>query len=137
MQLKFIYKIAFIWIFSLLSLSTFAQTNSIIEAPQLLQLIKENKAPLIVDVRTFEEFTQGHIKRSINIPFDTLTQDSSSLDKYKNKEIIIYCRSGRRADVVFQSLAPRGFKKLIDLKGHMILWTKLGYPLQRGTNKNQ
>ena len=137
MQLKFIYKIALIWIFSILSFSTFAQNSSIIEPPQLLQLIKEKKAPLILDVRTFDEFTTGHIPGAINIPFSILVQDSSSLDKYKNKEIIIYCLSGRRADVVYQSLVPRGFDKLIDLKGHIRLWSELGYPLQRGVNENQ
>ncbi|HIP76306.1 MAG TPA: rhodanese-like domain-containing protein [Psychromonas hadalis] len=137
MQFKFIYKIVVIWIFSLLSFSTFAQAISRIEAPQLLQLIKNKEAPLILDVRTFEEFTAGHVQGAINIPFDILSQDSSSLEKYKHKEIIVYCRSGRRASVVYQALVPLGFDKLIDLNGHMIQWEKLGYPLQKGINKNQ
>jgi rhodanese-related sulfurtransferase len=53
---------------------------------------------LIVDVRTKEEFNEGHIKGSVNIPLNTLKQEIPQLKK-KNKTIVTVCRSGTRSGV--------------------------------------
>ena len=116
-------------ILTLVLFSTFAQANSkTIEPQAVLQLIQKQQAPLILDVRSAEEFAQGHIPGAINISYQSLPQNQQ-LNAYKEQDIVIYCRSGRRAQIASKVLQDKGFKQLIDLKGHMIAWQKLHYPL--------
>ena len=86
---------------------------------------------MIVDVRTAEEFNSGHVKGAVNMPYEQLAENSDLLNEYKQTHIVFYCRSGRRASIVYQALEKRGFAKMTDLKGHMIYWTQKNYPLQR------
>lgn len=53
----------------------------------------ENSKIRIVDVRTEEEYREGHIKNSINIPVDAIDE----IDLSKDIEIVVYCRSGSRS----------------------------------------
>jgi len=101
-----------------------------ITAPTLLKLIEKQKAPLILDVRSTQEYQQGHIQGAINIPYDQLQHNSAQLNQYKNHPIVVYCRSGRRAQIAYQVLQQQGFTQLIDLKGHINLWHQYQYPLQ-------
>lgn len=116
-------------IIMLLLFSTFAQANVMTIEPQaLIELIDKQQTPLILDVRTATEFKQGHIQGAINIPYDKLAKNKQ-LSLYKNQHIVLYCRSGRRAQIAAQILQNRGFENLIDLNGHMISWQKGQYPL--------
>jgi phage shock protein E len=100
-----------------------------ISPQQLLELIEQQQAPTILDVRSDKEFQQGHIQGAINISYEQLETKSSLLNDHKNQPIIIYCRSGRRAQVAYNTLKAKGFTQFIDLQGHIILWKKLQYPL--------
>ena len=116
-------------ILTLVLFSTFAQANiKTIEPQTVLKLIETQQAPLILDVRSAEEFYQGHIPGAINISYELLPENQQ-LNAYKKQDIIIYCRSGRRAQIASQVLQKNGFKQLIDLNGHMIAWQQLHYPL--------
>ena len=109
--------------------STFAQANiKTIEPQTVLKLIETQQAPLILDVRSVEEFYQGHIPGAINISYELLPENQQ-LNAYKEQDIVIYCRSGRRAQIASQVLQEKGFKQLISLNGHMIAWQQLHYPL--------
>lgn len=115
---------------ALLLFSAFSQANiQQIEPQVLLKLIQDQQAPLILDVRSKEEFQQGHIQGAINISYDRLENENVLLNAHKNNTIIVYCRSGRRAQVAYQILHKKGFKQLVDLKGHIILWQQRQYPL--------
>ncbi|MEA1982836.1 MAG: rhodanese-like domain-containing protein, partial [Campylobacterota bacterium] len=65
----------------------------------------ENGA-LIVDVRTVEEFKSRHIQNAINIPVQKLDKLYSSLPK--DREIIVYCRSGSRSSMAAGYLRKKG-----------------------------
>jgi rhodanese-related sulfurtransferase len=116
-------------ILTLVLFSSFAQANNSSIGPEkVLQLIQNKQAPLILDVRSAQEFAQGHIPGAINIAYQLLP-DSPQLNAYKDQDIVIYCRSGRRAQIASQILQKKGFERLIDLRGSMIAWQKLNYPL--------
>ena len=61
----------------------------------------------ILDVRTKEEFEDGHISSAINIPLDELRQNLYKLDK--SKEIIVHCRTGLRSYIACRILTQNGF----------------------------
>lgn len=74
----------------------------------LEQVLSENNY-VIVDVRTKDEYDSGHIVGAINIPYDEI-DDSVSLDK--DKTIMVYCRSGQRSSVAYNTLKDLGYEVL-------------------------
>ncbi len=86
--------------------------------------IKAKKNVLILDVRTPEEFSQGHIEGAINIPVQEIEKMIGELNKYKKYEIIVYCRSGSRSRKASEILIKHGFRNVYNLKGGFIEWNK-------------
>ncbi|MCB0569221.1 MAG: rhodanese-like domain-containing protein [Phaeodactylibacter sp.] len=79
----------------------------------------------LVDVRTPQEFSDGHIKGAVNINFydDNFTQQlEQALDK--SQPVMIYCRSGKRSGKAAQRMASLGFQEVYDLKGGYLAWPK-------------
>lgn len=68
--------------------------------------IMEDNEYIIVDVRTEEEYEELHIKDSINIPYDEIDND---VDLDKSKIIFVYCKSGRRSEIAFNTLIDLGY----------------------------
>ncbi len=60
----------------------------------------------IIDVRTKTEYEESHIKNSINIPYDTI-DENTKLDK--NKTIMVYCKSGKRSSIAYSKLKDLGY----------------------------
>ncbi|WP_462157516.1 rhodanese-like domain-containing protein [Pseudoalteromonas sp. GB56] len=81
----------------------------------------------LLDVRSSEEYQQGHIKGAINISFDVISEHAAKLDK--DQPIVVYCRSGRRAGIAIETLQQLGFTKLYHLEGDMMGWTEKDLPV--------
>jgi phage shock protein E len=67
--------------------------------------------PLLIDVRSNDEFMAGHLPLSINIPFDKIESITSFSDD-KSQVILLYCRSGRRAEIAEQTLRRLGYNNI-------------------------
>lgn len=102
-----------------------AQVTDIPQA-ELVQRINSNQAGLILDVRSPEEYAEGHIPGAINIPHDQLNFRHAEIAAYKDKDIVLYCRSGRRVGIAAGTLQAAGFKKLLHLVGDMGGWVSNG-----------
>ena len=86
---------------------------------------------VVLDVRTAEEFEEGHIKGAILIDqnkSDFIEQVKQQLPK--EKTIAIYCRSGRRSANAAERLAKEGYKP-VNLKGGILEWTKENMPVTK------
>lgn len=81
---------------------------------------------ILVDVRTPEEFSTGHIAEALNIPLQSLPNRLSELPN--DQPIIVYCRSGNRSAQATQILLDAGYTQVYDLGG-ILNWTAQGYPL--------
>jgi len=97
-----------------------------ISPAQVRELLKSQAPPVIIDVRTPEEFTGelGHIAGARLIPLPILSDSLLALSALKDNTLIIVCRSGRRSAIAAEMLAKEGFKDINNLKGGMISWTK-------------
>ena len=84
---------------------------------------------ILLDVRTVKEYQSGHIKNSINIPHDQLILNVNVLDQYKNQPIVVFCRSGRRAQLVIDTLIENKFNQIVDLEGDILAWKTSGFPV--------
>lgn len=87
-----------------------------IDVDQLDKVI-EKQNPVIIDLRTPLEFQHGHIAGAINIPIEALRTDRSAMDAYKNKPLLLYCRTIKKTDLALWLLEGRGFKTIYALKG--------------------
>lgn len=82
----------------------------------------KEKNAIILDVRTPEEFENGHIRGAINLNVDTLREKLDQLDK--NRTYIIYCQVGLRGYLANRILRNKGFH-VVNLNGGYNLWTKV------------
>lgn len=80
-------------------------------------MISENSDFIILDVRTEEEYNEGHIPDSILIPYTELEEKASSLLPDKSATILVYCRSGRRSNIAAETLFDLGYKNIYDFGG--------------------
>ena len=78
---------------------------------------------LFLDVRTSQEFKyEGSIKNALLIPVNDL-EKITMLEAYKSKNIIVYCRSGRRSKMATKLLKKKNFN-VTNLEGGFIAWRK-------------
>jgi phage shock protein E len=88
---------------------------------------------VLIDVRTPEEYAAGHIPGAVNIPYDMLPTRLHELEGHQGDEVVVYCRTGRRAKIAETVLTEAGFLNVRDLEGHMVAWTAADYPLSDPT----
>lgn len=91
---------------------------------ELVQRMKEPKPPVLLDVRTPEEYAAGHIDGALNIPHDQLEKRLAELPADRSAEIVVYCRSGKRAGTAEKILIEKGYTNVKDLAGHWLKWSE-------------
>ncbi|MFX0555356.1 rhodanese-like domain-containing protein [Maribacter sp. CXY002] len=79
---------------------------------------------ILVDVRTPEEFEQGHLDNALNINWFDPEFDKKFSDVDKDKTIYVYCKVGGRSAKAQQKLTSLGFKNVINLEGGYDAWVK-------------
>ncbi len=99
-------------------------------AKEAKKFIKDRN-PLILDVRTPQEYKSGHIKNSKLIPIQVLQSQLKQLDIYKNGPVLIYCATGNRSTVASKILIDSGFKEIMNLKRGIVGWHKKKLPIIR------
>jgi phage shock protein E len=72
----------------------------------------EKNIDLVLDVRTVDEWNAGHGTSAKNIPVDELSTRVAELSEYKNKNVVVVCRSGARAGMAIEVLKRAGFTNL-------------------------
>jgi rhodanese-related sulfurtransferase len=100
-----------------------------LNAKQFYEMMQKEKDVIILDVRTPQEYREGHISNAINIPVQILGQQLNKLNNFKDKKILVYCRSGHRSAIASQILDRAGFKNVYNLKGGLFEWKASGLQL--------
>ena len=78
---------------------------------------KEKENYMIVDVRSPEEYAAGHINFAINMPIDTFKDNLSRIEDWKDKNVIVYCNSGKKSGEAADILVSNGFTKVFNGEG--------------------
>ena len=73
--------------------------------------------PIVVDVRSLEEYNEGHIPNAISVPLETIENEAETKLKNKDDLILVYCRSGRRSREAALRLIEKGYTNVIDFGG--------------------
>jgi len=90
-----------------------------IDAKTAITLLENDDNVSLLDVRTIEEYKEGHLRDAKLIPLQTLSDNLTMLKADKDKKIIVYCRSGNRSVAASRILESHGFKPL-NVKGGII-----------------
>lgn len=87
-----------------------------ISVKEMLEIIKTNNNVVLLDVRSTQEYEEGHINGSVNIPVYDLEKKAT---QKLNKEsiIIVYCSAGVRSKRAIQTLKKQGYKNLYNIEG--------------------
>lgn len=72
---------------------------------------------LIIDVRTQREYDAGHIKGAVLIPYDIIADQIGDHTTDRQRQIVVYCRSGRRSDIAQRQLREMGYEHVENAGG--------------------
>jgi rhodanese-related sulfurtransferase len=86
---------------------------------------------LVLDVRSAAEFDEGHLPGAINIPHDAIGKRIGELGTPDERDLVVYCRSGRRSALALAVLKEAGFSRLFHLEGDYLRWSEEGRPVIR------
>lgn len=87
-------------------------------SPQEAKEIMDNEDDIIIlDVRTLEEYNSGYIQGAICIPNEVINSEAENQLTDKNKQILVYCRSGNRSRQASEALIEMGYKNVKDFGG--------------------
>jgi len=103
-----------------------------VEPLQAVQLLNHEDS-VMLDVREDNEYKDGHIIDAMHIPLGKLDQRMVELEKFREKSIIVSCRSGHRSSNACAKLRKSGFETVYNLKGGVMAWQSAGLPLQKPT----
>lgn len=115
---------------SVMNASGCSRNDSIVSvsAPAFEKEIKSDSVQLL-DVRTPQEYAEGHIKGALNIDVESDDfRNKAEQELSKDSTILVYCRSGRRSLHAAEILTALGYK-VIDLKGGIIGWKENDLPI--------
>ena len=106
-------------------LSACAQSGgSNLDISQVSQMISDNENIILIDVRTPDEFQEGHIDgaKLINFYDANFQEEVKKLDA--TKKYVVYCRSGGRSSKSVSAMKKLGFKDVYNMSGGILAWQR-------------
>lgn len=89
------------------------------------------KGAQLVDVRTPEEYADGHLKGSVNININSADFEQQISKLNKEVPVFVYCRSGARSARAAGKMESMGFKKVYNMDGGITAWGSAGMPVDK------
>jgi rhodanese-related sulfurtransferase len=86
---------------------------------------------LILDVRDNADFAAGHLPRARNIPLKDLDKRVEEIARFKDKTVLVTCKTGMRAGAASRALKRAGFNTVYQLKGGLAAWQQASLPLEK------
>lgn len=110
---------------------SFAQEVTEWTPAQIDHKLKANSPVIVLDVRTPEEFTEGHLAKAINIDVNSqdFEQECAKLDQ--KKTVYVYCLAGVRSKKAALILKKKGYQ-VVSMSGGIKAWTESGRPVTKG-----
>ena len=111
-------------------LSRFAGGANAVGTLEATRLMNQPGA-LVLDVREDAEFASGHLPKARHIPLAQLGTRIGEIAKYKEKPVVVTCRSGARSGSACRALKNAGFTQVYNLKGGVPAWEQASLPVER------
>lgn len=91
-----------------------------------------NDGAVLVDVRSANQFKDGHIEGARNVPGDQIADGGKGMEKFTGKRVVLYCDSGATAGAAARMLMRAGAKDVFSLRGGLAAWRQENLPVVKG-----
>lgn len=105
-----------------------AAANYHLEAVSFAEKMNELPTAAVVDVRTPDEFANGHLRNARNIDWNSTEFDHSISQLDKDKPVLVYCLSGGRSASAAAKMRSVGFKEVYEMNGGIMKWRAANLP---------
>jgi phage shock protein E len=105
------------------------QSSVEVYSAEVSSLLQKNKNIFILDVRTADEFSQGHIKGAVNMDMHLPGMLDSINGLNKDSDYLVYCRTKNRSGIVVNSMIQHGFKTVYQMADGITGWDQNGLPV--------
>ncbi len=113
----------------ILAMRSYALADSAVSPAQAAALIKDKTDLQLIDVRTPDEYAEGHLAKAKLIPLQELERRVAEIDK--GKPVLLYCRSGHRSGNALKLLQSKGYTQAKHIEGGLNAWQAAGLPVTR------
>jgi rhodanese-related sulfurtransferase len=103
------------------------------QADLLARLERKDPDLVVLDVRTAAEFAAGHVPGARNVSHELLASRLDELSAARDKQVVLYCRSGRRTLLAEDVLRKAGFTRIGHLEGDYLAWEAERRPIERSS----
>lgn len=123
-------RLAFAVLATAIAFAAMAEEPALIEPKTVVErLAWGDQSLVLLDVRTPAEYAEGHVPGAINIPHTEIASRTGELSAARDRDLVVYCRSGVRTEQALASLREAGFKRLFHLKGDYTRWSEEERPV--------
>ncbi len=120
--------LVFIAFFSLSSCTNGQNSKFNLSATEFDTQLKQNTSAPLIDVRTPDEFSKGHLQNSVNVDWNGSSFDTEIAKLDKSKPVFVYCLSGGRSGQAAAKMRADGFKEVYELQGGIMKWRGSNLP---------
>jgi len=99
--------------------------------PHAATQLMNDAGTVVLDVREDGEWKQGHLANALHIPVGQLGGRLKELDKYRERAVIAYCRTGQRSNSAAARLRKQGFANVYNLAGGIVAWQNANLPVTK------
>ncbi len=104
------------------------ETKKTLDPTEFSEKIKQLPTATLIDVRTPEEYSKGHLQNAMNIDWNGNDFEKSTSTLDKSKPVFVYCLSGGRSSSAAENMRAKGFTEVYELKGGITEWLDKGFP---------
>lgn len=109
--------------------------TGLVATADVLDVTQRPDGPLLLDVRTPDEFAEGHVPGATNIPVNDLPARLAEIEAYRQRGVVTYCKVGGRATTAVETLKGAGFAHVSQMDGSMDRWLAEGRPVEKPAAK--
>ncbi len=106
---------------------------SVVSAPELAEWMRSSRPPLLLDVRSEDEWNKGHLPRAVHLEATRLAQDATLLPG-DGRPVVAYCARGHRSTVALSLLERRGHPELALYPDGVDGWSRAGFSVAGGSD---
>ena len=115
-------------IFILTAFSALAAAPRLIASAEAKPKIEKGSV-FLLDVRTPEEYRQGHLRGAVLIPVDQVEKRLAEIPR--NRPVLVYCAVGSRSGKAAEFLSGKGYPDVMSMSKGIVGWFKNGFPVER------
>lgn len=102
--------------------------KTILSATEFASKIKEFPTAAIIDVRTPDEYSKGHLSKALNYDWNGIDFDKQIVMLDKAKPVLVYCLSGTRSSATAKKMRADGYTQVYEMDGGIMKWRGLNFP---------